>query len=285
MQLRRTFAHYLADEVIDELLSDPTSLSLGGAERELSILFSDIRDFTSLSEKRSPEELVAFLNAYLTPVTTDVLAHGGLLDKYIGDAVLALFGAPVPREDHPDRALACAVDMHASVAALRASGAADLSIGVGLNSGSAVVGNMGSAERFDYTVVGDAVNLASRLEGLTKKYGVFCLVGEQTRAQASDRYRFRELDLVRVKGREQPVAIFELLGDERRDLASYAALDEFAAGLAAWREGRFDDARARFEAFAGDNPDDGAAQLFLQRLARTPTPPDGWDGVFAFDEK
>ncbi|MDF1563437.1 MAG: adenylate/guanylate cyclase domain-containing protein [Deltaproteobacteria bacterium] len=285
-QLRHTFAHYLSPAVIEQLIRDPAALAPGGARQELTVLFSDIRSFTTLSEKHSPEEVVAFLGRYLDPMTGAVLGEGGLLDKYIGDAIMAVFGAPVHSPDHPAMALRAALAMHAALEEVRAAeeGAfADLAIGIGLNTGEMVVGNMGSRARFDYTVVGDAVNLAARLEGLTKNYGVFCLCGEQTRAAAPGGFAFREVDRVRVKGKEEPVSIHELLAGPDRQIASYAGLERFEAALAAWREGRFPAAREAFTAFAADNPGDAVAALYLERLASLgDEAPEGWDGVFTF---
>ena len=289
VRLRRTFANYLGAELLDELLADPHLLALGGARRELTVLFSDIRDFTGLSERLSPEDLVALLNVYLTPMTEEVLVRGGYLDKYIGDAVMAVYGAPVPKADHAARALATAVAMSEALVrlgpVLQARGV-DLKIGIGVNTGDMVVGNMGSRERFDYTVVGDAVNLASRLEGLTKVYGVFCLVGPQTRAAAPVGYRFRELDLVRVKGKGQPVAIHELLGGPTQQVVSYQSQERWDAGLAAFRRGELGLARRELLAFAAVNPDDGAVKLYLGRLeALGDTAPPDWDGVMTFHSK
>ncbi|MFZ6180359.1 CHASE2 domain-containing protein [Nannocystis pusilla] len=289
-RLRRTFSNYLGAEVLDELLADPKALGLGGARRELTVLFSDIRDFTSVAERLSPEDLVALLNTFLTPMTQEVMSRAGYLDKYIGDAVMAVFGAPVARADHAERGLATALAMHAALARLQPSlrqfGVEQLQIGVGINTGEMVVGNMGSAERFDYTVCGDAVNLASRLEGLTKTYGVFCLVGAGTRAAAPASYRFREVDLVRVKGKGQPAAIFELLAGPGGAVAEYAALDRWTAALAAFRAGEFLKARAEWLAFQAENPDDPVVRLHLARLAGLgDTAPPDWDGVAVFHHK
>ncbi len=288
-QLRRSFANYLGDEALRELLADPRALELGGARRPVTVLFSDIRGFTELSERLSPEQLVAVLNTFLTPMTRAVLARGGYLDKYIGDAVMAVFGAPVVYEDHVARCLATAIAMDAALRELqpgfREQGL-EVAMGVGLNTGDAVVGNMGSVERFDYTAVGDTVNLASRLEGLTKVYGVRCLVGPETRASAPPAYQFREVDLVRVKGKEVPVAIFELLAGPEGVIATYEDLAGFERALAAYRAGRFDAARSGFEAFAVRNEGERTAALYLERLdALGDAAPEGWDGIATFTQK
>ncbi|MEZ4380452.1 MAG: adenylate/guanylate cyclase domain-containing protein [Nannocystaceae bacterium] len=294
--LRRSFSQYLGDETLGELLADPSALSLGGARRRLTTLFSDIRDFTTISESLSPEELVDLLNLFLTPMSQAVLRRGGYLDKYIGDAVMAVFGAPVRHPDHAARALSTAIAMQRALdevnPGIAARGLAPLAIGVGVNTGDVVVGNMGSVERFDYTVIGDAVNLASRLEGLTKIYGARCLVGEATRreiaddAEAAAAFAFREVDRVRVKGKAQPVALFELLRGPDGELARYDDLPRFTAALAAYRSGDFAAARAGFEAFAARNPDDRAAALYLERLAELgDVAPADWDGVTTFRSK
>ncbi len=288
-QLRRSFANYLGDDALKELLADPRALELGGARRPVTVLFSDIRGFTELSERLSPEQLVTVLNTFLTPMTRAVLARGGYLDKYIGDAVMAVFGAPVSYQDHAARCLATAIAMDAALRELqpgfRAQGL-EVAMGVGVNTGDAVVGNMGSAERFDYTAVGDTVNLASRLEGLTKVYGVRCLVGPETRASAPPEYSFREVDLVRVKGKEVPVAIFELLAGPEGAVASYEELPRFEDALAAYRAGRFAEARAGFEAFAARNDGERTAALYLERLRELgDAAPEGWDGIATFTRK
>ncbi|HCF59895.1 MAG TPA: adenylate/guanylate cyclase domain-containing protein, partial [Myxococcales bacterium] len=288
-RLRKAFAHYLGDEVIGELLENPRMLAPGGERRELSVLFSDIRDFTTYSERLSPEQIVAFLNTYLTPMTRAVLGTQGYLDKYIGDAIMAVFGAPVPRAEHAPQALDCALRMHRELDTLRPEAARlgiDLRIGVGVNTGEVIVGNMGAEERFDYTVAGDSVNLASRLEGLTKVYGVFCLVGERTRRAAGARFCFREVDLVQVKGKSQPVAIYELLGGGEHPVASYGQLDLFERGVERWRAGAFAEAHAAFLAFLEANPGDPVSRLYLERLdALGRTCPPGWTGVFVHVNK
>ncbi len=289
-QLKKAFGHYVGADVLDELVAHPEKLALGGERRELTVFFSDIRDFTTLSEKLSPVELVSFLNTYLSPMTQAVLKEGGLLDKYIGDAVMAVFGAPVPRADHADLALRCVLQMHRELDALNQGPlqrfGLTVHIGVGVNTGDMVVGNMGSAERFDYTVAGDSVNLASRLEGLSKTYGVFCLVGEGTVRAAKGGFIFRELDLVQVKGKHEAVAVFELLSGPGRAVQTRAELARWQEGLGAFRAGKLPEARAAFTAFAAANPTDVAAQRYLARLAELPEhAPEGFSAVTAFTTK
>lgn len=286
--LRGAFAQYVSDDLLKVISSDPTLVSLQGQRRELSILFSDIRDFTSHSERMDPLELVAFLNAYLTPMTRAVLDHRGFVDKFIGDAVMALFGAPIPDPQHPEQAARAALAMHRALQQIQpiaVSRGIDLAIGVGINSGVVALGNLGSEDRFEYTVLGDAVNLASRLEGLTKTYGVFCLLGPQTSAALGPAFHQRTIDLVRVKGKDEPVEIFELMGFEQQRITWYEALDRWIMGIGAWRAGDFPRAQRDFEAFLQANPDDTVVALYLERLRLAPTAPDDWDGVFTHTEK
>lgn len=285
--LRRSFAHYLSDALVEEMVADPSRVSLRGERRELSVLFSDIRSFTTFSERTEPEVLAGFLNAYFTPMTQAVLDNQGYVDKFIGDAVMALFGAPVSRAAHASHACQCALDMKMGLATVRPVAeklGIELNIGVGINTGEMVVGNMGSATRFDYTVLGDAVNLASRIEGLTKQYGVFCLVGQAT-ARAAPDFAFRPIDWVRVKGKGEPVELFELLGHSGEP-SPYRALDRWDAAMSAWRAGDLGSARREFGAFSEENPGDPPCALFLARLAELGEyAPAGWDGVFTHTKK
>ncbi|MBM4380615.1 MAG: adenylate/guanylate cyclase domain-containing protein [Deltaproteobacteria bacterium] len=289
-QLKLAFGRYVGEDVMAELLKDPSALALGGERRRLTVLFSDLRGFTTFSETLPPERLVAVLNTYLSPMTRAVLVQGGLLDKYIGDAVMAVFGAPLRSDAHVAKALACVVQMHAELEALNAGPLKALGVqfqvGVGLNTGDMVVGNMGAEDRFDYTVAGDAVNLASRMEGLTKAYGVFCLVGDATRAGAPEGFLFRALDQVQVKGKHTAVAVWELLSGPGRALCAYGRMDAWERGLAAWRAGRLPEAREAFGAFAQANPEDAAVQLYLERLAALPPEaPPGFSPVTVFTSK
>ena len=279
-RVRDLLGKVVSPEVAEELLSH--GIELGGEERRVSVLFSDVRDFTSISERKSPQELVGLLNRYLTRVSTIVERHGGVVDKYIGDAVMAVFGAPITAADDAPRAVRTALEM---AAAFAGGGPGALSIGVGVNTDVVVAGNMGSRTRVNYTVIGDGVNLASRLESLTKRYGVGVIVSESTREACPD-LAFRELDRVRVKGKLRPVRIFEPRGpwedlsDEERE-----RLERHASALSLLRAGRFDEAREAFDAL--DRPEDAVlCALYRERSIRlAASPPPDWDGTVVFDEK
>ena len=251
------------------------------------MLFSDIRGFSRLAEGLAPEQLASFLNRYLTPMTDIVLDRDGTLDKYIGDAVMAVWNAPVDVPAHAARACDAALAMQRELGPLnqrwRGQGLPEIEIGIGINTGPMSVGNMGSEARFDYTVLGDAVNLAARLEGLTKEYGVDILCGEATRASAGAGFVFRELDWVRIKGKDRVARIFELCGragDAPWDAADLATWDRM---LAAYRGRDLAGAGALLADLAGRHGDDGAVGVFAARvreLAALP-PDDAWDGVYA----
>ena len=277
-QLRAVFSRYVSRTVVDRILAEPARAKLGGERKELTVLFSDIRGFSAFAEEMGPETLASFLGEYLTPMTDLVLESGGTLDKYIGDAVMAVWAAPVDLPDHAARACEVALKMQEALVGLNArwkvEGKPAIAIGIGLNTGIMAVGNMGSAARFDYTVLGDQVNLGSRLEALTKDYGVDILVGEGTRAAAGDGFVFREIDVVRVKGRANAAPVFELLGR-----AGEVSPDpRFAEALAAYRARDFKAARAGFAAL----PDDPAARAMAKRCAilESEPPPADWDGVY-----
>ena len=280
--------------MVERILADPARIGLGGERRELTVLFSDIRGFSGTAEKLEPEALSDYMNRYLTPMTEIVLSQGGMLDKYIGDAIMAVYGAPLEAADHAGRACKTALAMLHALAPLGAElerrGLPPVAIGVGINSGPMAVGNMGSEDRFDYTVLGDAVNLGARLEALTRHYRVNVLVGEGTQAAATGEFVFRELDYVRVKGRAGSGRIFELCGprsgavgdgpDQRRFADD--DLDRFAGALADYRAGRWDPCEAALDEFLRRHPGDGPAQVLLDRLPALRARPAGeaWDGVF-----
>ncbi len=213
--IRQTFSKFVSKSVVDELLKDPKMLKLGGQKKILTVLFSDIRSFTSLSETMPPEELVEHLNEYLQTMTDLVIQYDGTLDKYVGDEIMAFWGAPLPQDDHALRSCKCAVEMMEKLNQLNTQweeqGKPALHIGIGINTGEMVVGNMGSSSRMDYTLMGDNVNLGARLEGTNKEYGTNIIISEFTYEQVKDHIIYRELDLVRVKGKERPVKIYELI--------------------------------------------------------------------------
>jgi adenylate cyclase len=284
---------------MEEMLEDPAALQLGGKELEMTVMFSDIRGFTTISEKLSPQALVHLLNEYLSPMTDIVFKRRGTLDKYIGDAVMAFFGAPVQTELHAANCCDAALEMMETLARLREKWRIedphipDVDIGIGVNSGPMVVGNMGSQQRFNYTVMGDNVNLASRLEGLNKEYGTHILVSEQTLIAArrglkdEQAYTVRELDAVRVKGKKEPVRLFELRSRGMPTVEEQPLLDGYAEGLQLYRAQRFSEARLQFESLLQRFPHDGPCTLFIKRcddMAANP-PGENWDGVFKMEHK
>jgi adenylate cyclase len=294
-QLRKAFQLYLNPEVMEEMLDQPEKLQLGGEELEMTVLFSDIRGFTTISEKLSPQALVHLLNEYLSPMTDIVFEKRGTLDKYIGDAVMAFFGAPVQTEEHAANGCDAALAMLETLARLRekwridSPDLPDVDIGIGLNSGLMVVGNMGSQQRFNYTVMGDNVNTASRLEGLNKEYGTHILISEptlQSARKAGRDYAVRELDSVRVKGRKEPVRLFELRGRAQRS-SDEPLIEGYAEGLALYRSQKFSQARLAFEALLERFPGDGPSTLMVQRCIDMSEAPPGadWDGVFLMEHK
>jgi adenylate cyclase len=286
------FGEYVAPELVAEMAENPEQYNMDGESRELSVMFVDVRGFTTISEGLDPKTLREYINLYLTAMSEDIRSsHQGTLDKYIGDAVMAFWGAPVHFGDHAARAVATALLMQASAARLNLSfverGWPPLKIGIGVNSGLMHVGDMGSAIRRAYTVMGDAVNLASRLEGITKVYGVGIAVGEATRAAAPD-FAYRELDLVRVKGKNEPVAIFEPIGPaDALAPAERAALASWHTALAWVRAQDWDGAEALLRKLLAEAPDCGLYQLYLERIARHRLDPPGpdWDGVTNFETK
>lgn len=290
-KIRGAFQYYLTASVINEMLKDPTKLKLGGDKKDLSVLFSDIRGFTTISEKLTPEELVHLLNEYLTAMTDVVFKHDGMLDKYMGDAIMAVFGAPLDQPDHARRACQTALEMmdelHRLQKKWQAEGKPVLNIGIGVNSGDMVVGNMGSEMRFDYTVMGDMVNLGSRLEGINKEYGSNIIFSEFTYNAVKDFMCCRELDWVRVKGKKLPVKIYELLAEKKDESKFKELITAFEEGLALYRASRWDEAIAAFQKTLGIRPEDEAARLYIERcnnLKENP-PPAPWDGVFTMTKK
>jgi adenylate cyclase len=282
--IKQAFKHYLSGEVIEKILRDPAHLQLGGEKRELTIMFTDLAGFSTFSERLGPVELTTLLNDYLTEMTDIIMDEGGTLDKYEGDAIIAFWNAPLEQADHAVRACRAALRCQRRLAELREiyekrTGAA-LHMRVGLNTGDVVVGNMGSRKRFNYTILGDAANLASRLEGANKAFGTEIMVAESTWRLASETFLGRQLADLRVVGRKTAVAVYELTGFAN-DAAS-SAWDFFAAGLTHFRAGDFAAAQKAFEQL----PDDPAAQHYARRCANLCAhPPEAWDGVWSLTEK
>jgi adenylate cyclase len=289
-RVRSTMSRYMSKEVADQLLS-AGELELGGKEQKVTVMFSDVRSFTSIAEALGPRETVSLLNEYFTEMVDVIFQHGGILDKYMGDGIMALFGAPLVGPNDADNAVAVADAMMLRLAELNvrrvAAGHAALEIGIGFSTGATVVGNIGSVRRLDYTVIGDTVNLASRLEGATKQYGTKILLSEMTVRELKKPATLRELDLIRVKGKDRPVAVYESLGYRAQEPALPALLELHAAGIAAYRARDWAAAGRAFEAALELYPDDGPAAVYLRRcklLKKTP-PAKDWDGVWNLTEK
>ncbi|MGQ9689053.1 MAG: CHASE2 domain-containing protein [Desulfobaccales bacterium] len=290
--IRRMFAQYMSEKVISHLLEHPERLKLGGERRRLTVFFSDLAGFTTLSERLSPEEVVSLLNDYLSRMTDIILAEEGTVDKFEGDAIMAFWGAPLEQEDQALRACRAALEQQAALVELNRRsterGLPPLTVRIGLHTGEAVVGNLGSQKRFDYTVIGDTVNLASRLEGLNKFYGTFILASETTAAECGDDILFREVDRVAVKGRATPVTVYQPLGCRNNLRPELTALSQkFSLALTAYRQRKFSEAGVLFEQILVQHPDDGPARVFLERCRRfqTAAPPPEWDAVFRPDQK
>jgi len=269
------------------LLQNPAQLSLAGQERVLSVMFCDIRNFTSISEGMDSVALADFMHRYLTEMSRVITEERGMIDKFIGDAIMALWGAPVEDPDHPLQAVKCALRMIERTAQLRqqwlTEGLPEIRIGVGINTGPMRVGNFGSEELFDYTVIGDQVNLASRLEGLNKSYGTSILLSEQTSSRVAGEVICRPIDLVRVKGKEQPVEIFEPL---RIGRDADPELEQWRKALQHYRQRRFSEAHSELAILNRKSPQ-RLYQLYLERteqFLQTPPPAD-WDGCFRHQTK
>ncbi len=285
------FGQYVPPELVDEMAKDPGAYSLEGESRELTVLFSDVRGFTTISEGLDPSQLTQLMNEYLTPMTHVIHQHRGTIDKYMGDAIMAFWGAPVHDDQHARHALLAGMEMNVKLEGLqehfKARGWPPIRIGVGLNTGEMTVGNMGSEFRLAYTVMGDAVNLGSRLEGLTKEYGVQIMVSEFTRAAVPD-FVYRELDRVRVKGKDRPVGIFEPIcpqGEESSGLLDELALYDEALRL--YREQDWQKAGERFASLQSTYPERYLFEVYAKRityLRESPPGPD-WDGAFTFTTK
>ncbi|MCF7811166.1 CHASE2 domain-containing protein [bacterium] len=292
-KIRGMFARYLNENVVKELEAHPDKLSLGGERRRMSVLFSDVAGFTTISERLAPEEIISLLNEYLTAMTNIVIENGGIIDKYEGDLVMAEFGAPIWNPEHPIQCCRTALQMQKKLAQMRVKWHEDnrdtLYCRVGVNTGEMIVGNMGSEVVFDYTVMGDSVNLASRLEGANKIYGTEIIIGRETWAEVNEKFVTRPLDFIIVKGKTKPVTVFELLAEKESDLsdAKLKAVELFGDGLTLYKRGDFANARDIFNKALEVEPDDGPSKTYVERCAGFMENPPGedWDGGWTLTEK
>ena len=290
-QLTGLFGQYVPPELVDEMARDPENYSMEGKNEELTVLFSDVRSFTTISEGLNPKELTQLMNAYLGEMTQVIRRQRGTLDKYIGDAIMAFWGAPVADPEHARQAVLTALEMQRALRRLdepfKERGWPELHIGVGINTGTMTVGDMGSPVRQAYTVMGDPVNTASRLEGLTKQYGVGILVGEGTRTAVKD-VLFREIDRVRPKGKDDPLGIYEPLGlASEVDKEAQGELKLWQQALRLYRAQDWDGAELQLYNLLQRAPDCGLYKVYMGRIAhyRANPPGEGWDGVTTFETK
>lgn len=286
------FGLYLAPAIVQQLKDNPAMLNLGGERKVLTAFFSDVAGFSSISEKLSPEDLVHLLNIYLTEMSDLIHKYEGTIDKFEGDAIIAFYGAPVSYPDHATRACLVCLEMQQRLVELREEwrneGKPELKVRMGLNTGPMVVGNMGSKKRFDYTIMGDAVNLAARLEGANKEYGTCIMLTDATYQAAKQDIEVRELDLLRVVGKKEPVGVYELLSRKGElDAAKAKVVTLFHEGLERYRTQHWDDAISAFEQVLSIDPMDGPAKTYLERckLFKEDPPPADWDGVFIMKTK
>ena len=296
-QVRGAFGQYLSPALVEQLAEDPDRLQLGGETKRMTLLFCDVRGFTSISElfKSDPQGLTVLINRLLTPLTDTILAHNGTIDKYMGDCIMAFWNAPLDTVDQEGDACAAALKMFKDLAILNAEREAEaeeqglkflpLNVGVGLNTGDVVVGNMGSAQRFDYSVLGDAVNTAARLEGQSKEYGCNIVIGEETASKVDTRFALLELDQIAVKGKTEAVTIFGLMGDEEYmvDECFKVYRDTTQKMRDAYRAQDWDTAeKLALECLDLAEAPTGLYQMYLNRIAdyRVTPPGKDWDGVY-----
>lgn len=293
--IKNVFSKYISAAVVNELVANPEKAKLGGDRRELTVFFSDIAGFTTISEQfyTKPEGLVELLNEYLDEMTTIVLKHEGTLDKYEGDAIMAFWGAPIAQKDHAMRTCLASLEMQKQLAALRPvwkkAGKPPLEVRIGVNTGTMIVGNMGGRDRFDYTVIGDSVNLASRLEGANKQYGSNIMISDFTYQHVKGHVAVRELDLIQVKGKSEPVKVWELLGTADLQMSDNQkqSLEIYHEGLRLYRERNWQEAIAYFQQAKQLDSSCRVAEIYEQRanLYQLNPPPPEWSGVFVMTTK
>ncbi len=286
-ELKYAFSKYLSPDIVEQIVKNPEKLGLGGEEKEITVLFADIRNFTAITEKLNSHEIAKLLNIYFDGMTEVVLKNKGLLDKYIGDAVMAVFNAPINLPDHPDKGCETALEMIKKLSninkKLKKENLPQINIGIGINTGSAVIGNLGSSIRFEYTAVGDTVNLASRLESLNRIYGTDIIVSEFTVNKCKKKFLFRKLDKVIVKGKELPVEIYELMEYNKRNLELKSLYEQ---ALKYYFNTEFEKALDIFKELKEKFNDKPSEILYQRCMNYCKNPPDvSWDGVYEFYEK
>lgn len=288
--LKGTFEKYVSPAIVAEVLKHPDNVALGGKKQRMTVMFSDLRGFTTISEKLDPQVLVEVLNKYLTPMTALVFKNSGTLDKYMGDAIMSFFGAPLHYADHAKKCCQCAIEMIDLLPKInqdfKAQGLPTIDVGIGINTGEMSVGNMGSETVRSFTVMGDAVNLGSRLEGINKQYGTRIIISEYTYEDVKDEYVAREVDWVRVKGKRQPVRIFELIAHKSK-FKNHGMIEEFQKGFEAYHQKSWDQAIDHFTKALILVPNDPASRLYVERSQdyKAEPPPDDWDGVYEMKTK
>lgn len=291
--IKSMFSQYVSPTVVNELVDDPTKLRLGGERKILTALFTDLEKFTTIAESMPPEELVPILNSYFEGMTEIILKNNGTLDKYIGDSIMAFFGAPIPQKDHSLIACRTAVQMQNHLEELRqiwkTTNKPLLQMRIGINTGEMIVGNMGGLDRFDYTVIGDSVNLSARLEGANKLYKTKTLISENTFQPIAGQVVARELDLITVVGKNKPLKIYELFGLVGDKIAPeyFSLIEKFSDALALYRQRNWEKAIKNFKEALTIKLDDYPSKLYIERsqaFIQTP-PPDDWDGVFEMKTK
>ena len=299
LQIRGAFAKYVSPKIVEQISKNPEALKLGGEKRNVTVMFTDIAHFTSISEQLKPESLVALLNEYFDVMGQVIKEEGGTLDKFEGDAIMAFFGAPIAQEDHALRACNTASKMRARMAELNEKWANDpplpggetkpqIDFRCGLSTGEVIVGNIGSKDRFDYTVMGDIVNLGSRLEGANKKYDTRIMVSEATWTAVKDAFEGRELDTIKVVGKDNAIKVYELIAPKGQlDETATTLLAEYNAGIKLYHERKFAEALEKFTEILKKFTDDGPSKLYRQRceVLRDYPPPENWDGVFEMGSK
>lgn len=287
----KALSQYVSPAVAEQIAKDPSRLALGGERREMTVMFTDIQGFTNLTETMDVESLGNMLNFYLDEMSSVVLDNDGTLDKYIGDAIMSFWNAPVDQPDHAIRAARAALGMKRREEMIRPQlaklGATGMLTRLGLNSGPMAVGNMGSSRKFNYTVLGDSVNLASRLEGANKFYGTQILMAETTAKGLNSQFAMRQIDVLRVKGKQQPMAVFELLGEGQPNENDRLRIEKYEAALSHYRAMRWDEAERALAELKQAVGDDAPSDVLLARIAkfRQNPPPAGWDGVYEAKEK